>query len=55
MTGQPQDQADSVAELHRQAAADYVTGQLARAGMDRADALRREMWAKSATSPGTDS
>mgnify|MGYP001126836359 CR=1 FL=1 len=50
-----QSQTDRVAELHGQAAADYATGQAAREGMDRADALRREMWGTSATSPGTPS
>lgn len=44
-----------VAELHRQAAADYATGQGAREGMDRADALRREMWGTPTSVPGTPS
>lgn len=41
---QPQGQEARVAELHRRAAEDYRTGGAAREGLDRADALRREMW-----------
>ncbi|WP_405961207.1 hypothetical protein OG235_36705 [Streptomyces sp. NBC_00024] len=48
-------QADRVAEYHRQAKADYATGQQTREGMDRADALRRESWRKPDSSPRTDS
>ncbi|MGA5202754.1 hypothetical protein [Streptomyces variegatus] len=47
MTGrdnQQQGQTDRVADLHREADEDYASGAEARAGMDRADALRREMW-----------
>ncbi|MEH0410926.1 hypothetical protein [Streptomyces scabiei] len=41
---QPQGQEARVAEEHRQAQEAYRNGQAAREGMDRADALRREMW-----------
>ncbi|MET9819599.1 hypothetical protein [Streptomyces sp. NPDC006355] len=43
---QPQGQAARVAEEHRKAQDAYQNGQAARQGMDRADALRREMWGK---------
>ncbi|XVV35009.1 hypothetical protein ACQPXT_13575 [Streptomyces sp. CA-100214] len=41
---QTQGKAARVAELQRKAAEDYGNGSEAREGMDRADALRREMW-----------
>ncbi|WP_413808164.1 hypothetical protein [Streptomyces sp. OE57] len=41
---QPRGREARVAEHQRQAAEDYRTGQDIREGMDRADALRREMW-----------
>jgi hypothetical protein len=48
VTGQNQDQPRGqearVAELHREAAEAYRTGQAAREGLDRAHALRGEMW-----------
>ncbi|MEU3785238.1 hypothetical protein [Streptomyces sp900129855] len=41
---EPTSKTDRVAALHTQCREDYATGQTAREGMDRADALRREMW-----------
>ena len=42
--GQPQGQEARVAEEHRRAREDYRNGEAAREGLDRAHALRGEMW-----------